>query len=211
MVTDPEVGGVRPTITRIVVVLPAPLGPRKPVTRPGWQTKLMSSTAVKAPYFRVSRSTVIMAPACLTAGAAHIVRGARRRPTKVGGGRRPATAPPPTLGRLACPGGTPDPQRVPAAADALEPRLAGRGHAGHQRGRVPPVRRRGGQRLRVVVGARRRAGARGVRRRLLPPAAPRRDRRGARDPQRGLGDRRRAGHPRRRLARHPSAVARDRP
>ena len=26
---------VRPTITRIVVVLPAPLGPRKPVTRPG--------------------------------------------------------------------------------------------------------------------------------------------------------------------------------
>ena len=44
----------------MVVVLPAPLGPRKPVTRPGCATKLTSSTAVKAPYFRVSLSTVIM-------------------------------------------------------------------------------------------------------------------------------------------------------
>jgi hypothetical protein len=47
-------------MTRIVVVLPAPFGPRNPVTRPGWQTKLTSSTAVNAPYFRVSPSTVIM-------------------------------------------------------------------------------------------------------------------------------------------------------
>ena len=32
---------------RIVVDFPAPLGPRKPVTRPGWAVKLTSSTAVK--------------------------------------------------------------------------------------------------------------------------------------------------------------------
>ncbi|GAW57397.1 uncharacterized protein PD653_4841 [Nocardioides sp. PD653] len=57
MVTRPEVGGVSPTITRIVVVLPAPLGPRNPVTLPGWQTKLTLSTAVNVPYFLVSPST----------------------------------------------------------------------------------------------------------------------------------------------------------
>src|SRR5690349_17047532 len=60
MVTRPLVAGVSPTITRMVVVLPAPLGPRKPVTRPGWQVKLTSSTAVNAPYFFVRPSTVIM-------------------------------------------------------------------------------------------------------------------------------------------------------
>ncbi len=49
MVTVPWVGAVSPTMMRIVVVLPAPLGPRKPVTRPGWATKLMSSTALKPP------------------------------------------------------------------------------------------------------------------------------------------------------------------
>ena len=49
MVTSPWVAGVSPVITRIVVVLPAPLGPRKPVTVPGWQMKLMSSTATKFP------------------------------------------------------------------------------------------------------------------------------------------------------------------
>src|SRR5687767_14063989 len=60
MVARPLVGGVSPTMTRIVVVLPAPLGPRKPVTRPGSATKLMSSTAVKAPYRLVSPWTSIM-------------------------------------------------------------------------------------------------------------------------------------------------------
>ena len=35
MVAVPDVGAVRPTITRIVVDLPAPFGPRKPVTSPG--------------------------------------------------------------------------------------------------------------------------------------------------------------------------------
>ena len=44
----PVVGGVSPTMMRMVVDLPAPLGPRKPVTRPGAAVKVTSSTAVKA-------------------------------------------------------------------------------------------------------------------------------------------------------------------
>jgi hypothetical protein len=47
-------------MTRIVVDFPAPLGPRKPVTRPGCAVKLTSSTAVKRPYLLVTPSTVIM-------------------------------------------------------------------------------------------------------------------------------------------------------
>ena len=53
MVAVPEVGVVRPTIIRIEVDLPAPFGPRKPVTRPAGATKLMSSTAVVLRYFLV--------------------------------------------------------------------------------------------------------------------------------------------------------------
>ena len=45
---------------RMVVDLPAPLGPRKPVTRPVAAVKDTSSTAVKAPYCLVRDSTVIM-------------------------------------------------------------------------------------------------------------------------------------------------------
>ena len=33
----------------MVVDLPAPLGPRKPVTRPGWTAKETSSTATVVP------------------------------------------------------------------------------------------------------------------------------------------------------------------
>jgi hypothetical protein len=60
MVTPPELGLVSPTIIRIDVDLPAPLGPRKPVTRPAWAVKLMSSTTVRPPYFLDSDSMVIM-------------------------------------------------------------------------------------------------------------------------------------------------------
>src|SRR3954452_22263998 len=60
MVAVPDVGAVSPTITRIVVDLPAPFGPRKPVTRPDWAVKETLSTAVKPAYLRVSDSTVIM-------------------------------------------------------------------------------------------------------------------------------------------------------
>ena len=43
--TEPELGVSRPRIMRMVVDLPAPLGPRNPVTRPGWTAKETSSTA----------------------------------------------------------------------------------------------------------------------------------------------------------------------
>ena len=49
MVPSPDVGGVSPTMTRMVVDLPAPLGPRKPVTRPGRAVNVTSSTAVNLP------------------------------------------------------------------------------------------------------------------------------------------------------------------
>src|SRR4051794_5264861 len=62
IVTCPRVAGVRPTMMRIVVDLPAPLGPRKPVTRPGLQAKDTSSTARKPPYVLETPSTVIMRP-----------------------------------------------------------------------------------------------------------------------------------------------------
>src|SRR4051812_5375009 len=45
MVAVPDVGWSSPTIIRIVVVLPAPLGPRNPVTTPGSIEQVRSSTA----------------------------------------------------------------------------------------------------------------------------------------------------------------------
>src|SRR5690606_24994207 len=44
----------------MVVDFPAPLGPRKPVTRPGSAVKVTSSTARKLPYDLARCSTVIM-------------------------------------------------------------------------------------------------------------------------------------------------------
>ena len=44
----------------MVVVLPAPFGPRKPVTCPGRTVKLRSSTAVTGPKRLVSPSTSIV-------------------------------------------------------------------------------------------------------------------------------------------------------
>ena len=76
-------------MTRIVVVLPAPLGPRNPVTRPGWQTKLMSSTAANAPYFRVSPSTLIMRPDCPNGPGRASAKCHGRGQTKVGALRDP--------------------------------------------------------------------------------------------------------------------------
>jgi hypothetical protein len=53
-VTKPDVGASSPTIIRIVVDLPAPFGPKKPVTTPDGTEKLKSSTAVFAPYLLVN-------------------------------------------------------------------------------------------------------------------------------------------------------------
>src|SRR5699024_67295 len=48
-VAVPAVGRSSPRIIRIVVDLPAPLGPRKPVTMPGLTVKVKSSTATVEP------------------------------------------------------------------------------------------------------------------------------------------------------------------
>jgi len=52
-------GLVRPTRIGMVVDLPAPSGPRNPVTRPASAVKPTSSTAVKAPKFLVTDLMVI--------------------------------------------------------------------------------------------------------------------------------------------------------
>ena len=49
ILTDPASGRSSPSIIRIVVDLPAPFGPRNPVTVPGRTSKLRSSTAVVGP------------------------------------------------------------------------------------------------------------------------------------------------------------------
>ena len=66
----PASGSERPTSIRIVVVLPAPLGPRNPVTVPGSQRKETSLTTVRPPRRFVSPVASIM--------AASIGRGAPR-------------------------------------------------------------------------------------------------------------------------------------
>jgi hypothetical protein len=45
----PLVGGDTQPIIRIVEVLPAPFGPRKPNASPRWTSKSMPSTATSAP------------------------------------------------------------------------------------------------------------------------------------------------------------------
>src|SRR5262249_50319483 len=45
MVAGPAVGWSNPRISRMVVVLPAPFGPKKPVTMPGSTEQVRSSTA----------------------------------------------------------------------------------------------------------------------------------------------------------------------
>src|SRR5688572_25598381 len=52
--TSPESGVARPKMQRIVVVLPAPLGPRKPTSRPVCAVNVASSRAVTGPYRFVS-------------------------------------------------------------------------------------------------------------------------------------------------------------
>src|SRR3954451_23015460 len=49
MVTWPDVGLMRPTSIRIVVVLPAPFGPRKPKTSPLCSSNETLSTIVLSP------------------------------------------------------------------------------------------------------------------------------------------------------------------
>src|SRR5215472_16846218 len=57
---DPEVGGRKQVNTRIVVVLPAPLGPRNPTICPFSTSKEIWSTAIVRAYRLVSCSTLII-------------------------------------------------------------------------------------------------------------------------------------------------------
>src|SRR5580658_6941095 len=59
MRTPPRVGGMMPDRQRRVVVLPAPLGPTKPMTSPERTEKDKSFTAVKSPYNLVNPATSI--------------------------------------------------------------------------------------------------------------------------------------------------------
>src|SRR5439155_6707503 len=56
----PEVGGMKLAKMRIVVVLPAPFGPRKPMISPWPTSKLRSRMAICPAYFLVRFSTLIM-------------------------------------------------------------------------------------------------------------------------------------------------------
>ena len=57
----PDVGRMRSRRVRIVVVLPAPLGPRKPKTSPAWTSRSTSMMPRCSPYDFVSRSVRMMA------------------------------------------------------------------------------------------------------------------------------------------------------
>src|SRR5712671_2797011 len=74
----PDVGFSSPAIMRMVVVLPAPFGPRKPWISPLDTSRLTPSTAVNDPYFFTRPSTRIMD-----------LLPPRRRPTAASGGVAP--------------------------------------------------------------------------------------------------------------------------
>src|SRR5262245_49482752 len=63
--TLPDVGNSRPHIILMVVVLPAPLGPRKANSSPCRMSRLTSWTAVLVPYCLVTRSSWIMSSVTL--------------------------------------------------------------------------------------------------------------------------------------------------
>src|SRR5204862_6205813 len=63
MVARPEVGVTSPSRQRSVVVLPAPFGPRNPVTDPGSTLKLRSSTAFTVPPKTLVRPDTSIRPA----------------------------------------------------------------------------------------------------------------------------------------------------
>src|SRR5688572_7798618 len=63
MLALPLVGVMKPASMRMVVDLPAPLGPRKPRTSPGSAEKVRSSTAWMPSKFLMRFCVLIMAPA----------------------------------------------------------------------------------------------------------------------------------------------------
>jgi hypothetical protein len=64
---NPDVAGMKLYKIRIVVLLPAPFGPRKPTISPFATSKLRLLIAVTPANFFVSRSTLIMKDVVLSA------------------------------------------------------------------------------------------------------------------------------------------------
>src|SRR3954463_15274421 len=60
MVTSPSLGGMKPVIIRMVVLLPAPFGPRKPSTSPFSTVKETPLTATFGPNVFFKFRTLIM-------------------------------------------------------------------------------------------------------------------------------------------------------
>ena len=77
---EPADAGTKPVIIRIVVVLPAPFGPRNPVTVPGSRVNETSSTTVRPPYCLVSPLTWIIGGPPLSTGPS----GLRENPAEKG-------------------------------------------------------------------------------------------------------------------------------
>src|SRR6266568_2218202 len=81
--TAPALGGMKPVIMRIVVDLPAPLGPRKPITLPFPTSNETPSTARFGPKDLLRFSTLITAPLqniCTDRhGSAEVPRRCRRK------------------------------------------------------------------------------------------------------------------------------------
>src|SRR2546428_12585473 len=107
MVTSPAVGRSRPVSILMVVLLPAPLGPRKPKKRPRGTSKETSSTATFLRKALVRWRTTMAGPGGALTGDKYPDRG--------GGGTRATLAPP--------------------APGVLPGRAAGRPHAGPARPR----------------------------------------------------------------------------
>src|SRR5258706_473463 len=120
----PEVTGETHPIMRIVVVLPAPLGPRKPKTSPRPTLKSKPSAATRSPNSLVSPRASMSAPGgSARRGADEPGRGGGREGGGVGGGGRVGLA-----ARPVAPGGPDgvDHVRRTRAAGAGDPRRAGR-------------------------------------------------------------------------------------
>src|SRR5262245_57072528 len=78
--TEPDVGRTSVAIVLIVVVLPAPFGPRRPNTSPAPTEKDTPSTARTLPGYTLTRFSIssVFSPAAVAAGGAAVVSPAMR-------------------------------------------------------------------------------------------------------------------------------------
>src|ERR1700756_1806328 len=134
MVAMPDVGRSSPRIMRMVVVLPAPLGPRKPVTTPGSIEQVRPSTARLLPKTLVSPANSIIVPILSLRGGVRLHRGRSGVCGLRGGGQ--------AGGRVLCRGPVDRSRQLRSAADCAS-----------AAGGPPAVGQRGGLGLRDRPGA----------------------------------------------------------